>query len=85
MLDIWKYIAAENEPAATRVVARINGVFEMLGLQPEAGRRRPELGEGLRSFPAGSYVVFYQIGRSGVDIVRVLHGHRDITDDLIGE
>lgn len=85
LLDIWKYIAAENEAAATRVIARINDIFDMLGAQPEAGRRRPELSEKLRSFPVATHVVFYEIGTSSVEIVRVLHGHRDITDDLAGE
>jgi toxin ParE1/3/4 len=42
------------------------------------GRRRDELAPGLRSFPAGRYVIFYLPLTDGVDIVRVLHGSRDI-------
>jgi plasmid stabilization system protein ParE len=35
----------------------------------------------LRSFAVGNYVIFYQplAGSDGVEIVRVIEGHRDIT------
>lgn len=42
------------------------------------GRLRDELTEGLRSFPVGRYVIFYRIVQDGVEIVRVLHGARDL-------
>jgi len=32
----------------------------------------------LRSHPAGDYLIFYRINRGGIDILRVLHGRRDI-------
>jgi len=34
--------------------------------------------EGMRSFPVGRYVIFYLPLADGSDIVRVLHGARDI-------
>jgi toxin ParE1/3/4 len=42
------------------------------------GRRREELAPGLRSFAMGLYLIFYMPMTNGVDIVRVLHGFRDI-------
>ena len=42
------------------------------------GRSREELVPKLRSFPVGNYVIFYQPISDGVEIVRVLHGSRDI-------
>ena len=42
------------------------------------GRRREELAPGLRSFPVGRYLIFYVPLTNGVDIVRVLHGSRDL-------
>jgi len=42
------------------------------------GRARDELASGVRSFPFGRYVVFYAPLDDGIDIVRVLHGSRDI-------
>lgn len=45
---------------------------------PQSGRRRDELEPHLRSFPEGSYVVFYREIGEGIEIIRVLHSSRDI-------
>jgi hypothetical protein len=37
------------------------------------GRLRDELSPGLRSFPFGRYVVFYEPTDGGFDVVRLLH------------
>lgn len=42
------------------------------------GRVRVELIPGVRSFAFGRYVVFYEPLPDGIDVVRVLHGSRDI-------
>jgi len=36
------------------------------------------LAPGLRSFPAGSYCIFYQPMPDGIEVVRVLHASHDI-------
>jgi len=51
LIDIWNYIADDNEAAADRLLDRIE--------QPKAGRERAELAPGLRSFPVGNYLLFY--------------------------
>lgn len=56
----------------------------MLADNPQAGRERPELGRGIRSFPVGNYIVFYEATACGPKIVRVLHGARDITSEDLG-
>lgn len=50
----------------------------MLAAQPMMGRTREELAPGVRNFPFGRYVVFYMPMDDGIDVVRVLHGARDI-------
>ncbi len=42
------------------------------------GRSRDELAAGIRSFPTGNYIVLYRVVGENVEIVRVLHGRRDI-------
>ncbi len=49
-----------------------------MATQPMMGRARDELALGVRSFPFGRYVVFYVPLDDGIDVVRVLHGARDI-------
>ena len=78
LLEIWCYIAPDNEPAADRLYERILTLGERMLSFPEMGRERPDLGPGLRSFPVGNYIVFYRLVSDGIEIARVLHGHRDI-------
>jgi toxin ParE1/3/4 len=76
--EIWDYIAADNEARADAFVDLIDQKFQTLASHPHLGRSRDELEEGLRSFPVGKYVVFYRVIPVGVEIVRVLHGSRDL-------
>ncbi len=43
------------------------------------GRKREELAPLLRSFPVGNYVIFYRPASGGIQIIRVLHGARDVS------
>ena len=52
--------------------------METLAKNPLMGRERDEVMPGLRSFPFKRYVIFYQPLQDGIDVVRVLHGARDI-------
>jgi toxin ParE1/3/4 len=60
----------------------IDDHFRALVRQPDMGRSRPELAPEVRSFPVGQYVIFYVPLAKAVDIVRVLHGARDIESIL---
>jgi toxin ParE1/3/4 len=46
------------------------------------GRSRPELAPGLRSFPLANTLSSYVPLPKGVEIVRVLHGARDVESIL---
>jgi toxin ParE1/3/4 len=76
--DIWDYIAEDNPEAADRWIDQLAERFLLLGEHPRVGRLRPELAEHLRSFPVGRYIIFYRARTDSVDIVRVLHGSRDL-------
>jgi toxin ParE1/3/4 len=79
--SIWGYIAADNIRAADNLISRIGAVFEMLVQNPLAGRERPELVPGLRSFPVGSYVIFYVPVSDGIEVLRVMSGWQDADAD----
>jgi toxin ParE1/3/4 len=78
LVEIWDYIADDSEARADAFLDRIDQKFRTLAQRPGIGRLRDELAEGLRSFPVGRYVVFYRPLPEGVEIVRVLHGARDL-------
>jgi toxin ParE1/3/4 len=68
---------------ATSLVKRIRDTLEkVIRRNPRAGRARPDLGEGVRTFPVLPYVVFYQIENGRMYIIRILHGRRDIRPPL---
>ena len=78
LLEIWLHISQDDFDAAESVLAEMLGKFEILAAHPKLGRLRPELAPTIRSFPAGRYILFYRDIRGGVEIIRVLHGARDI-------
>lgn len=59
-------------------LVEIRSYFELLLKNPEIGKQRDEIKEGLYSFPFVSHIVFYRIFKNHIRIVRVLHGSRDL-------
>ena len=80
MLSIWEYIAADNEATADNFLRQIDQVFQRLVESPGIGRSQDQFTSGLRSFPIGRYVIFYQTIPNGIEIIRVLHGARQLED-----
>jgi toxin ParE1/3/4 len=78
LADIWVFIAEDSVRHADGFAALIDSQFRALARQPRMGRSRPELAADLRSFPVNPYVIFYVPIPKGVEIVRVLHGARDL-------
>jgi toxin ParE1/3/4 len=79
LLDLWLTIAEENPAAADGVLGAIQATVSLLSTQPEMGRARAELSEGLRSLPTRTpYIIFYLPDAEGLLVVRVLHHARDI-------
>lgn len=76
---IWDYIANRSLRAADVVLVEMEAKFDFLADTPFAGRSRPELAQNIRSFPVGSYVIFYITVPTGIDVVRVMDGRQDIT------
>jgi toxin ParE1/3/4 len=82
--EIWDHIADDSLRAADRWIEQLDEQFVLLASQPLMGRSRDELAPGLRSFPFGRYVIFYEPVEGGIDIVRLLHSARDV-DAQFGE
>ena len=78
LLEIWSFIARDNPKAADKLLTTITKQFDKLLKFPEIGRQRNELLLHLRSIAVKNYVIFYQLTDKYVEIVRVLHGGRDI-------
>jgi toxin ParE1/3/4 len=71
--------------AADGVLKEIERKLELLSQAPMAGRPRPELAEEVLSIGASSYVIFYRVLPQEIQVLRVLHGARDIANPLAAE
>ncbi len=78
LIEIWSYIADDSAANADAFIDKIYEKMEMMVRQPGSGRRRDELALGIQSFPLGRYIIFYRVVAGAIEIVRVLHGARDI-------
>jgi toxin ParE1/3/4 len=85
LLDIWTFIGEDSPSQADRFLDLIDAKLRTLAEVPGLGRSRPELARDLQSFPFGEYHIFYRAGQHQIEIVRVLHGARDIGGVFQGE
>lgn len=82
LIEIWLFIAQDNEAAADNTLQEIGEQMQLLAHSPKMGRERQEIRSGLFSFPVGKYIVFYTEKSDGIAIVRVLHSARDPRSQL---
>jgi toxin ParE1/3/4 len=81
LISIWDFIASDSLKAADALLERIEEAFDMLAQTSLAGRARNDLAAKLRSFPVGSYVIFYVPVPDGIEVVRVMSSRQDIDAD----
>ncbi|MHB8502605.1 MAG: type II toxin-antitoxin system RelE/ParE family toxin [Candidatus Acidiferrales bacterium] len=84
LIEIWSYIADDSVANADVFIDKLNETMQLLARQPGSGRRREELAPGIQGFSFGRYIIFYRVLTSAVEIVRVLHGARDIENIFEG-
>jgi plasmid stabilization system protein ParE len=76
--NICDYISDNNETAALKIFADLRKDCLDLGATPLAFPEKRELQEGIRMRPSGRYLIFYKYDGQDVDIIRILHGARDL-------
>jgi toxin ParE1/3/4 len=76
--EIWEYIAEDNETAADKTLREIDAQCHVVGQYPKIGRDRSDIVPDVRSFPVGNYLIFYRETGQGIEIIRVLHGARNL-------
>lgn len=82
--EIIDYLAGENSSIAQGFIQDLQQSFDLLANNPKIGVKRQyhlELLSEMRMFPLkkfSSYLIFYQTDDGAIDVVRLLHGQRDI-------
>lgn len=85
LIDIWLELAADNAQAAEEVYRRLEARVEILRRFPQAGPLRPAIAADARVLVEPPYLILYRVISDGVEIVRVLHGARNIDSALFLE
>jgi toxin ParE1/3/4 len=79
---IGHYVARDNETAAYRLIEAFFHRMDMFQRVPRAGVRRDDLGPGYRAVPVGQYLILYKVGDTRIEVLRVIHGKRNIAKAL---
>ncbi len=83
LAEIWAYIALDSPGNADHFINRIFRICQQgLASNPRLVPARDEMSPGLRSLVFESYVIFYHPIPNGVEVVRVLHGMRDLESNF---
>lgn len=78
-------LESRSAKAAERFAVGVDKKCTALSRFPEMGRARPDILPDLRSTLVGKYVLFYRIRGGTVEVLRILHGRRDLGRILRGE
>ena len=78
LIEIWAFIAQDSTKAADQFLDRVYDTCQTLARSPSMGRDRSDLARGVRSFPVGTYLIFYRRARRGIEVARGLSGFRDL-------
>ena len=78
LIEIWEHVAADNPAAADALLDHIDGACSRLIDHPRLGPARDDIRPGLQYVIVGDYVALYRIIDEGIEIVRVVHGRRDL-------
>jgi toxin ParE1/3/4 len=60
-------------------LSEIKNGLETLLMSPELGKSRNEIFEGVRSLGIGRHIVFYRLGKTDIEVARILHNRMDVT------
>lgn len=88
LFEIWSYIARDNVEAANRVEDAVYKACALLAEGPLRGQTRADLTKlplrfwTVQAFP--NYIIVYDPATRPLQIIRILHGSRDILA-ILGE
>lgn len=77
--EIFDYTEAEHGfNQAVKYLSDLDNLIEQLVKTPNLGKERKEIKKSIYSIVEQEHVIFYEIRKDYILIVRILHGRRDI-------
>ena len=87
LFEIWEFISQDNSEAAERVEGAVLRACDLLASSPLAGRVRKDLTPLPLRFwvvqPYSMYLIVYDPDKRPLQIIRILHGARDLPSVLM--
>ena len=83
--EISRFLAVVSRVTADKLLDALEQHFLMLAENKHFGRARPDIRPDLRYSVVKNYLIFYRPITGGVEIVRVVHGRRNIQALDFGE
>jgi toxin ParE1/3/4 len=80
--ETWLYVSRDRPKAADRLIDRLVAHFELLASNPDLGEALPTWARDLRQSVVGRYVVLYRVRPDRVEIIRVIHGARNVAEEF---
>jgi toxin ParE1/3/4 len=84
LIEITTYISSDNLDAGDRFIYAAEATFQLIAKTPGIGRfsgfTNPEVAQ-VRQYPVKgfpNYLILYQLTEESIDIIRVLHGARNL-------
>ncbi len=79
LAEIWLYIAQDSPARADGFLDQLHSICtEKLAAFLEIGTRRDYLNNEVSAFPYKRYMIYYRFNVNRVEIIRILHGSRDL-------
>lgn len=83
--EIVDFIRRDSPGAARRILGELRAAMQRLAAMPQMGHVREDLvEEPVRFWPVRSYLIIYRPEAEPLEIVRILHGARDVRS-ILGE
>jgi plasmid stabilization system protein ParE len=82
LADVHGYVAERNPVAAEKLVLDITAKIVGLAASGNIGSPRDNILPGLRAFPFRQRCIYFRVIDGDLQVLRILHGRRDVTADL---
>lgn len=80
LAEIWRHgCATWGADQADRYADSLFALFDLLADFPEMARERHEISPPVRIQPNGAHLVIYRATGQGVEIIRLMHAHQNLT------
>ncbi len=78
LVEVWLQVADDGGlNRADEYISKLQAICELIASQPDMGLNRPDIANGVRSFPVDRYVIYYEHYGPTLSVLRVWHTAQD--------